>query len=110
MTNGNDTVHPRMSGNKMGQVESVVNFGGLSKRELFAAMAMQGMLANSDGIKRLYRDAGSRLNTGRHDLLAKDCIEQLAMTAVLQTDELIKQLNEGANDEEKEKNIQTDKS
>lgn len=45
MKNADQPAHPTVSLNvKSGNVE---NFDGLTKREYFAAMAMQGMLANS---------------------------------------------------------------
>lgn len=41
MTNGNDVVHPIVNGNGYDGVHSV----GITKREYFAAVAMQGFLS-----------------------------------------------------------------
>lgn len=50
---------------------------GLSKREYFAAMAMQGLLSNPD-----------------HRSDSRSCHEQIAKKALSMADELIKSLNE----------------
>lgn len=52
---------------------------GLTKREYFAAMAMQGLLSNAR--------------------LGDTCIKQYAKDAVLHADNLIEELNKGGDDE-----------
>lgn len=69
MTNGNDLInviiHP-----VSGECEN----GGLTKREYFAAMAMQGIVSN-------------------HTMLDSDNWEWLAKSSVIAADALIKELN-----------------
>lgn len=50
MTNGNDNAYPYATHDQDGRVAEI-EFG-LTKREYFAAMAMQGMLSN-DAVNRL---------------------------------------------------------
>lgn len=73
-----------------GNYEESVN-GGLSKREYFAAMAMQGMMANSDAINRVWK-ASKELN-GNADAATDACLMHVSLIAVEQADALIRQLN-----------------
>lgn len=84
-TNPNDPISPvheatRVMENGMDDMGSCILAGGLTKREYFAAMAMQGLLANSfdDGVSQ----PASTLSG-----------EQLAVIAVDQADRLIEALN-----------------
>lgn len=61
---------------------------GITKREYFAAMAMQGILASRSLQKALYRDVSAGLYEDRTHQNA------LAAEAVMQADELLKQLGE----------------
>lgn len=85
MTNGNAPINPVMNadgtnmnpGNDTQQwIEQVQPFIGLSKREYFSAMAMQGMCANSE-IQRA----------------TSVTIQGLVIEAVAYADELINELN-----------------
>jgi hypothetical protein len=71
MTEGNDSVHPILENNLSG-------YSGLTKREHFAAMAMQGIYAGSS----------LALSIGSHDN------KTIAITAVNAADVLIKALNQ----------------
>jgi hypothetical protein len=71
MTNKNDAARP---------VPSAHHARGLTKREHFAAMAMQGMLANSDGA----------MNENNMRVYSPDSISKLA---TLHADALIEALN-----------------
>lgn len=46
MTNPNDTINPQLTYEQRGGDTYQYTDGGLTKREYFAAMAMQGMLSN----------------------------------------------------------------
>lgn len=63
---------------------------GLTKREMFAAMAMQGMLANADGVNRVWKKA-KELN---HDSVVAGDVSMncIAEAAVGQADALITEL------------------
>ncbi len=50
---------------------ATIEFEGLTKREHFAAMAMQGMLANSDTVASLYGDAFANEAVDRAERLIK---------------------------------------
>lgn len=85
-TNPNDPIHPSVDETTtrlIGNNDSVTEFmgaNGLTKREYFAAMAMQGMLSNS------YNDGASQpLSTASHD--------QIAQMAVSIADALIAEMN-----------------
>ena len=49
--------------------------GGLTKRELFAAMAMQGLLSNPSGPYQSSDMCGWRLVNCTHHQLAMECID-----------------------------------
>ena len=65
--------------NTLGLGDKLIPFG-LTKREYFAAKAMQGVLS-----------AGFNDMTGRHS-------DQVAKIAIIQADELLKQLKGGSNE------------
>lgn len=48
---------------------------GLSKRELFAAMAMQGMLADSDYWSESYRERTKHVTGGFQRFVAADAVD-----------------------------------
>ena len=85
MTNGNDEAFGHGSDN--GHCE------GLSKREYFAAAAMQGLLANSVRYKYIENEMAK----GR--LSQQEASMKNANKAVYLADALIEALNEGENDE-----------
>jgi len=68
MTNGNEPAYPHHAEVKTGQ--PIVYDSGLTKRELFAAMAMQGMLANPADLKR-DQDGVVEFSIGCADALLK---------------------------------------
>jgi hypothetical protein len=70
----NDTAHPVIHQNQDGTIQYDVNFG-LTKREYFVAMAMQGMLSADTGFDRITMD-------------------YIAESAVMQADIIIEKLNE----------------
>ena len=79
MTNGNDLIH---SFNHTPDTEG--NFKGLSKREYFAAMAMQGLCANEVWAKSINNHWSS-------------FIDRLSLSSSQIADALIKALNETEN-------------
>ena len=66
----NDSAFPDGSTNDWGNAMS----RGLTKRELFAAMAMQGLLSNPGGPYQSSDFCGWRLVNCTHDQLANECI------------------------------------
>jgi hypothetical protein len=72
MTNGNDCAYPTDS-NYQG---CVLSEGGLTKREIFAAMAMQGFISSS---RYLHDDANCAADSIR---FADALIEQLKKTSL----------------------------
>jgi hypothetical protein len=50
MTNGNDSAFPVTDTDYDMGIRRTEIIGGLTKREYFAGLAMQGIMANSDGI------------------------------------------------------------
>ena len=75
MTNGNDSIHNSEQGVQ----------DGLSKREYFAAMALQGICATFSGSPNAERQA---------EKVGKTLSETMAIYAVDVADALIKALNE----------------
>lgn len=84
MKNGDKPAFPYVS-EGMGQMEPGVQTG-MSKREYFAAMAMQGILANRELQIALYADVSG----GHYKGQTPETI--LAHEAITQADELLKQL------------------
>lgn len=80
INNANDPSYPARWPNGSGQPE--MTCFGLTKRELFAAMAMQGLLSNLAEIRR----------AGFSD-------RDIEMFAVIRADALLAQLAKGADDE-----------
>lgn len=76
MENGKNLIH---SFNHSEKVEG--NFQGLTKREYFAGLAMQGLLSNPEFVA-----------SGSFDYKSREKEKQLAKIALLQTDALLKQL------------------
>jgi len=83
MTCKNDTAFPIFSGS--GYVRESEE--GLTKREHFAGLAMQGILSNPDGLKDIRRQSGddwdeyNRLVAGFCTLMADALIESLNKAA-----------------------------
>lgn len=97
MTNANESAHPKLMSEAAydGRTESnyteIISHGGLTKREYFAAAVMQGMLANEDGVNRIWKKA-RELNQSYN--LAGDAAEKcIAELSVALADALIKELN-----------------
>lgn len=65
MTKADEPAFPSVYRNIGHNVREMITDGGLTKREYFAGMAMQGMLANNDGVNRVWK-AAKELNP--HDL------------------------------------------
>jgi hypothetical protein len=82
MTNGNDSFHPFKERKVFGGVAYYSDNTGLTKREYFAAMAMQGICANLRSIYNVPEQEGFKL------------VAMVAEDAVTQADALIKALNE----------------
>ena len=84
MTNPNEIIVPHEVKNKEG--ETIFISHGLTKREHFAAMAMQGILSNADGLKDIRRQGGDNwpkyeeLVAGFCTLMADALIEALNKT------------------------------
>jgi hypothetical protein len=78
MKNGNQPINPITSLDSNLEQQYV----GLTKREYFAAMAMQGMFANSHATQRTIE-------------LGADVVDRFAIQAVMAADELLKQLENG---------------
>jgi hypothetical protein len=57
MTNGNDGAFPSMTSYRLkageSEREKTETIGGLTKREYFAAMAMQGLLSNAEAVTEI---------------------------------------------------------
>lgn len=81
MTNGNDYITPIILGESLPNGEQN---NRLTKRELFAAMAMQGLLANTV----LFQSAKS------NDLTTDDLMDMISLDATHAADALISQLNQ----------------
>ena len=82
MTNGNELIH---SFNHTPDTEG--NFKGLTKREYFAARALQGLLSNNNVLKFFQRDG----------LSPNDFIALVSQDSTAIADALIKALNETEN-------------
>ena len=84
MTNGNEPINPTTERNWLNQndTEMVTGvFGGLTKREYFAAMAMQGLTTNPEFLK-----------TTNH-ITEEGYLKSLCESAVNSADALITELN-----------------
>lgn len=94
MTNGNEPINPTTERNWLNQndTEMVTGvFGGLTKREYFAAMAMQGILSNNrftENAKEMAIQKGIAITED-----AKELLEPFTKLAVDCADILIEQLN-----------------
>ncbi len=87
-TIGNDSAHPEIfTSFDGGDRPDTYSAGGLTKREYFAAMAMQGLLANSKALMDI--DAGVKERKG--DM--KDVCAITAILALNHSDALIAELN-----------------
>jgi hypothetical protein len=64
---------------------------GLTKREHFASLAMQGMLSNESGINRIWQSAKKISDCNENSLVL--CEKSVAETAVAMADVLIEELN-----------------
>jgi len=67
---------------------------GLSKREYFAGKAMAGMLANADGVNRVFSGIRKAIPEMSVEDARVETINQIAISAVDQADSLIKKLAE----------------
>jgi len=76
MENGNTPINPTEIYSERGF--KIGKYDGLTKREYFASLAMQGMLSNSSLVKSI--------NT-------RDGIEILSETSLIFADEILKQLD-----------------
>lgn len=76
--NGKESAFPRINPDYDGNWNKEHHMGGLTKREYFAGLAMQGLLMGTHG---------------KDDAILKDFIECVATDAIKCADELLKQLN-----------------
>lgn len=92
MDSGNHAAFPlsRTHLTQEGKFLSVDWVSGLTKREYFAGLVLQGMMANANEINRVYWDAEA-LNPTRESAESA-AFESLAYTAVTQADALITEL------------------
>lgn len=82
-TNPNDSVYPQIINSETNGLQ--YSEGGLTKREYFAAMAMQGTLANPEGMEYLSK------RYGNHDF--PSAFASIAAKSVQLADALITELN-----------------
>ena len=87
MTNPNDIAYPNKSQNR--QIGITDFYGGLTKREYFAALAMQGMWANESSIVAMAKAA---INEDLTQTSVKGT-EMLAKLSIAAADALIAELN-----------------
>lgn len=85
MTDGNDLAYPIQDTDEQGRLCSPKL--GLTKREYFAALALQGILASRELQECLYRDAALS-NVSGSQVLVNEAVEQ--------ADALITELNKTA--------------
>lgn len=95
MKNSNQPAYPTIHQNSDGTIQYNVN-QGMTKREYFAAMAMQGILA---GIPQRKQDMLPLLEYYSSQYPDKTMNECVSMEAVALADELLKQLEVNTPDE-----------
>lgn len=75
MSRHGDSVHPHTKTVRDGGYMKTITEPGITKRELFAAMAMQGLLSNAGGPYQASKQSGWRIVNCTQKQVAQECVD-----------------------------------